>query len=91
LIVSVTMPGISAMPAVAEAMQRQLGGEVAALRESGSRVAVIVPDEASSQSFGLNLMDFSRREPVAEAGTQQGLAEAERLREFWVGASTVSA
>jgi len=91
LIVSVTMPGIDAMPAIAEAVQRQLDGEVAALRQSGSRVEVIIPDEASSQSFGLNLMDFSRREPVVEAGARQGLGEAERLREFWVGASTVSA
>jgi len=91
LIVAVSMPGISAMPAIAEAMQRQLDGEIAALRESGSRVEVIVPDEASLQSFGLNLMDFSRREPVAEAGARQGLAEAERLRAFWAGASTVSA
>ncbi len=91
LIVAVTMPGMNAMPAIAEAMQRQIDGEVAALRESGSRVEVIVPDEASGQSFGLNLMDFSRREPVAEAGARQGLAEAERLRAFWVGASTVSA
>ncbi len=91
LIVSVTMPGMGAMPAIAEAVQRQLDGEVAALRESRSRVEVIVPDEASAQSFGMNLMDFSRRESVVEAGARQGLAEAERLREFWMGASAVLA
>jgi NTE family protein len=91
LIVSVTMSGMDAMPAIAEAVRRQLDGEVAALRESGSRVEVVVPDEASAQSFGLNLMDFSRRESVVEAGALQGLAEAERLRRFWVGAPTVSA
>ena len=91
LLVSVTMPGISALPAVAEAMQRQLDGEVAALREGGSRAEVIVPDEASTQSFGMNLMDFERWKPVAEAGARQGAAEAERLREFWVGASTIPA
>lgn len=90
LIVSITMPGANAVPAIAEATQRQLDGEIATLRESGSRVEMIVPDEASLQSFGLNLMDFSRREPVAEAGARQGSAEAERLREFWVGASAVS-
>jgi NTE family protein len=91
LIISVTMPGVSAMPAVAEALQRQLDEEVAALRQDGSRVEVIVPDGASAQAFGLNLMDFSRREQVVENGTKQGLAEAERLRDFWVGAPTASA
>jgi NTE family protein len=91
VIVSVSMPGVSAMPAVAEALQRQLDEEVAALRQGGSRVEVIVPDEASAQAFGLNLMDFSRREQVVETGTNQGLAEAGRLREFWVSASAVSA
>lgn len=52
---------------------------------------MVVPDEASAQSFGLNLMDFSRRESVVEAGALQGLLEAERLRAFFVGAPTVSA
>jgi NTE family protein len=91
LIISVTAPGISALPAVAEAMQRQLDGEIAALRQAGSLVETIVPDEASLQSFGLNLMDFARREPVVEAGARQGFIEAARLREFWIGASEVSA
>ncbi len=91
LLVSVSMPGISALPAVAEAMQRQLDGEVAVLREGGSRVEVIVPDAASLQSFGMNLMDFGRSKPVAEEGIRQGALEAARLRGFWAGTSVVSA
>jgi NTE family protein len=71
LIVSVTTPGMNALPAVAQAMQRQLDGEVAALRQAGSLVELITPDEASAESFGLNLMDFSRRESVLEAGARQ--------------------
>jgi len=85
LVVSVGMPGIDAVPAIAEAMKRQRDGELALLREGGSRVELIESDAASLQAFGLNLMDFTRREQVAEAGRRQGLAEAGRLREFWAG------
>jgi NTE family protein len=91
LIVSVAMPGINAVPAIAEAMRRQIEGEITVLREGGSRVELIESDEASLQSFGLNLMDFTRREQVVEAGRRQGLAEAARLREFWAGVAANSA
>jgi NTE family protein len=85
LIVSVAMPGISAVPAIAAAVRRQLDGEIAILRQGGSRVELIEPDEAALQSFGLNLMDFTRREPVVDAGVRQGVQAAARLREFWAG------
>lgn len=69
--------------AAAEMAQRRLDDECRLLRESGAEVAVITPDEGSSESFGENLMDFTRRIPVTEQGIRQGRAEAPRLREFW--------
>jgi NTE family protein len=68
---------------MAEVAQRRLEGEVNALREAGSEVRLIVPDEASSEAFGLNLMDFRRRAPAAEAGLAQGRREPDALRDFW--------
>jgi NTE family protein len=63
--------------------RRRFEAELDALRESGSRVEVIVPDEDSSTAFGLNLMDASRRQPSAQAGLRQGRIEAARLAEAW--------
>ena len=91
LIVAVTMPGMDAMPAIAEAMQAQIDAEIAVLRESGSRVEMIEPDAGSAASFGMNLMDFSRRAAVAAEGARQGAAEGERLRAFWAGTPAASA
>jgi NTE family protein len=91
LIVAVSMPGMDLMPDIAAAVKRQLDGEIEALRGGGSRVEIIEPDAASAESFGLNLMDFSRREAVSQAGIRQGLAEGARLRAFWTGAPAVSA
>ncbi len=62
-----------------ERLERELGG----LREGGSAVELIVPDAASLEAFGPNLLDPSRRGEVAQAGLRQGRAEAARLREFW--------
>jgi NTE family protein len=42
-----------------------------------------VPDDASLEAFGVNLMDASRRKAAAQAGVRQGRAEAPRLRDFW--------
>lgn len=68
---------------IAEIVQRRFEEEIESLREGGSTVALITPDEASSQTFGLNLMDFSLRSSAAEAGLRQGRAEAPRLRDVW--------
>ena len=43
----------------------------------------IIPDEESQAVFGTNLMDFSRRGEIADAGLRQGKLEAARLRDFW--------
>lgn len=60
-----------------------LEGEVAALREGGSRVEVIRPDEPSLASFGTNPLDTVTRVPAAECGRAQGKSEAARIAALW--------
>ncbi len=84
LVVSVTGSGAMAMRGpyalrARERLERELGG----LRESGSAVELVVPDVASLEAFGPNLLDPSGRGEIAEAGLRQGRAEAARLRAFW--------
>ena len=64
-------------------MFRSFEGELQLLRDNGSRVDVIIPDEESSAAFGMNLMDASRRQPSAQAGLRQGRIEATRIIETW--------
>jgi NTE family protein len=71
------------MPEMAENMRRRFDAEVDAIRDAGGRVEVIVPDEASMEAMGPNLMDPSRRGVVAREGVRQGRVEAARLRDFW--------
>jgi NTE family protein len=60
-----------------------LAAQVEGLRARGSRVETILPDSASRDAFGFNLMDPSTRPPAARAGYEQGKALAGRLTEFW--------
>ena len=53
------------------------------LRERGSRVETIFPDDNSLDALGDDLMDLSRRIPSARAGYDQGRSLAEQLGEFW--------
>jgi NTE family protein len=81
IVVAVT---VRAMPsAIADVFRRRFDAELEALRDSGSRVEVIVPDERSCAEFGVNLMDHGRRQPSAQAGLEQGRNEAARLLEIW--------
>ena len=57
-----------------------LASEVAVLREAGSHVEVITPDEASRTAMGTNQMDPATRIPSARAGYEQGKREAARIR-----------
>ncbi|HWZ42265.1 MAG TPA: patatin-like phospholipase family protein [Candidatus Saccharimonadales bacterium] len=70
-------------PTIAERFRKPLENEMKVLRESGARVELIMPDEASLDAFGINLMDRSRRPAAAKAGLSQGRADAARLRSFW--------
>ena len=60
-----------------------LATQVAELRAGGSRVETILPDAASLDAFGSNMMDLSTRPPAARAGYDQGKALAGQLSEFW--------
>lgn len=61
----------------------QLAVQVEELRAGGSDVETILPDSASLDVFGDNMMDPSRRAPAARAGYGQGLARAAQLGPFW--------
>ncbi len=73
------------MPAspFSDLFRRRFEEELQALRDSGSRVELIAPDDESASVFGMNLMDPSRRQPSAQAGLKQGRAAAARFVEIW--------
>ena len=60
-----------------------LAAQVDELRAGGSRVETILPDNASLDAFGTDLMDPSTRPPAARAGFEQARARAEQLTDFW--------
>jgi NTE family protein len=60
-----------------------LAVQVDELRAGGSRVETVLPDDASREAFGSNLMDPSTRPPAARAGADQGRALAARLTGLW--------
>ena len=63
--------------------RRQLDAEIAALRDAGATVEVILPDAEALAAFGPDLMNPERRSLAAEAGLRQGAAAAVVLRERW--------
>ncbi len=80
LVVAVTA---AAAGPLAETSKPRLEAELQSLREGGSEVELITPDTASQASFGLNLMDFSRRTGAAEAGLAQGREAGKALAAAW--------
>lgn len=62
---------------------RQLQAEVEQLRKGGSEVELFLPDEATLEAFGPNMMDATRRTRALEAGTRQGREAAGRVAAFW--------
>lgn len=69
--------------AAREASKPRLEREMAAIRAAGGKVELIIPDDASAETFGVNLMNASRRAENTEAGMRQGRVEAKRLMSFW--------
>ena len=67
----------------AQRMRRPLEAEMKLLAEAGSRVELIIPDDASQSAFGPNLMDARVRPAAAKAGLAQGRAMAQSLKDFW--------
>lgn len=83
LVLAVTAGESLMSPDIAAAARQRFESELDELRRSGGRVEVITPGEEFTRTFGLNLMDFTRRPQAAELGLVQGRAEAGRLLEFW--------
>jgi NTE family protein len=77
VVIALTLRGLPS--AIGDAFRLRFEAELQVLRDSGSRVEVISPDEEASAAFGMNLMDASRRQPSAQAGLRQGRAEAGRF------------
>jgi len=72
-------------PALAERMGRRREAEIATLREAGSHVELIVPDEASMAALGVNTHDARVRPAAARAGLSQGRKTAAGLGGIWRG------
>lgn len=86
LIVSVTGGSsrtAAANPALAAAVAERVERELQDVRDGGSELELIVPDDEARETMGMNLMDGTRRKEIAETGLRQGRAEAARLKEWW--------
>lgn len=68
---------------MAEASRMRFEEELAVLRDGGSQVEVLAPDDESAAAMGVNLMAFSARAGASAAGLRQGKLEVARLRSFW--------
>lgn len=60
----------------------RIEAELTGLEPEGAGL-LIVPDDASLDVFGVNLMEAKDRAGIARAGYEQGKREAVRVREFW--------
>ncbi|MFD0305228.1 patatin-like phospholipase family protein [Streptomyces sp. NPDC127119] len=60
-----------------------LNDQIAALRELGARVTVVLPDDAAASAIGPDLLDPAVRESAALAGHAQGLRFAPTAAIFW--------
>lgn len=86
LVVSVTAGmerAATTFPAMAERAKKRMDEELSAITSKGGQVKIVIPDEESQAVFGTNLMDFSRRGEIADAGLRQGKLEAANLHDFW--------
>lgn len=83
LVVVVAVRLGAAAGAAMERMAARFDEEIESLKEGGSTVVTIVPDAASIEAFGPNLMDFRRRADAARAGLAQGENHAADLKELW--------
>jgi NTE family protein len=83
LVVLVQVRGGDTAGPAAEAMAKQLDGEISVLKSSGAQVVLISPNAGSAAAMGVNLMNFARRPDAARAGLEQGRAEAARIAAAW--------
>jgi NTE family protein len=73
----------AATPALAAAVAERAERELQDVRDGGSEVELIVPDDEAREVMGMNLMNGSKRAEIAQEGQRQGRAEAARLKEWW--------
>jgi NTE family protein len=83
-VIVVAVSGAAGDLKMVEQFRKRLNKELATLRESGTKVALILPDDASIEAFGTNLMDPSRSADAAQAGLAEGNAQAASLRAVWL-------
>jgi len=83
--VILAVSGMAGDPELAFQFRRQLDNELVLLRESGTRVELIVPDASSICAFGPNLMDPRNAAEAAQAGLAQGNVQSATLRNIWCG------
>ena len=81
-VLALTVSAAAASP-MAQAFRGRLDAELDAVRKTGSRVELILPDAPSLEAFGLNLMDYRRRPAAAQAGFDQGKSQAGELAFLW--------
>jgi NTE family protein len=74
---------VAVAPAGAERLAATLNEEIESLQGGGSTVIAVTPDDASSASFGPNLMDAMRKPDAARAGVAQALSQAAVVKEYW--------
>jgi NTE family protein len=74
---------VAVAPPGAERLVATLNEEIESLQGGGSTVIAITPDDASSASFGPNLMDAGRKPGAARAGMAQALGQAAIVKEYW--------
>ncbi|HEX7758405.1 MAG TPA: patatin-like phospholipase family protein [Caulobacteraceae bacterium] len=68
---------------LSERMMRPLEREMQALADAGGRTELILPGDARTAAFGMNLMNPRNRPAAAQAGLEQGRALAASLGVLW--------
>lgn len=86
LVLIVAIP-IGSDPATLEAARAQREREMDVLRAAGASVTLIMPDAASLEAMGADLMDAGRALGAVGAAIAQGANEAAALRDGWGGAT----
>lgn len=75
---------LSPLPPGAATPWTSLEEQVVRLREEGSSVEIVCPDEGSVAAMGPNPLDPSVRAPAAHAGREQGRREAAAVHKLWI-------
>jgi NTE family protein len=83
IVVYVTAGTAAANSPIADVRRERFEREIGALRDAGSEVGVIVPNDEFNEKIGFQYMAPEKRQEAAEMGYRQGAEEATRLRPVW--------